>query len=107
MIGSIIWAWCQTNLRNSWMTSPKWTAQVAHFCFAAWLVLTVQLFWPWLLGWFVAIGLGVVAPLKEYLYDLHFEDPPQTLESQVIDHAVYTLGAVVGLLLLWQAGRLW
>lgn len=79
---------------NTWMTSPKFLAQAAHFLGAYAFVLTMshwhQPLWP------AGVAVCAYAGFKEFWYDMKFELPKQSVWDGVLDAAFLVLGMAAG-----------
>jgi hypothetical protein len=74
--------------------STMFITAMAHFWFAWALVMTFP-------HWYVLLGLIIVAAVKEYVFDLRFEQsPPQTIWDSTTDFIEYTTGGIFAYLLI-------
>ena len=71
-------------------------AQVAHLFSAYSAIFTVLVFCGPRVGLTVTILAVIVAAVKEFYYDAHYEIPFQAAADNVEDFAVYVLGMTLG-----------
>jgi hypothetical protein len=90
--GESVTAW--TWLRNSWMNDATYLAAMAHIAWACLIVLAADVLSRDARAWERGVTLTLVlfAALKEYVYDAHFEEPPQTWRDNTQDFVGYCCG---------------
>jgi hypothetical protein len=71
--------------------NPNWIAFNAH----CWFSYAVAFTFPHLFVW---IPMALVAGVKEFYFDKHFESPPQTFIDNVEDFAGYMTGLGLAIL---------
>lgn len=93
--------------KNRWMNDVNFLAAMAHFAWAALIVVSSFLLrrsWPeteWWTGALVAF-----AAVKEFFYDARYELPKQTVWDNVSDFLEYCAGCGAGWGVLWLARHL-
>ena len=73
-------------------TDPEFIAFNAH-CWFAFMLVSISPDKPW-----AVIGVNVFALLKEFWFDKHFEQPPQTFHENLLDFVGYSIGAALAFL---------
>jgi hypothetical protein len=82
-------------------SSPSFIAWNAHWGFAFFVVVAVMHFRNPACFWPVIGGCVVVAGVKEFWFDKHFElQPPQSFTDNLVDFAAYMSGLLAAVALL-------
>lgn len=81
----------------SWMTDSNFLAQMTHVLGGYGVILTAVLF-SYNLYYLVGISLLfiVYAFLKEFWFDINYENPKQSITNGLIDFAFYCIGILIG-----------
>ena len=70
-------------------TDPEFIAFNAH-CWFGFMLVSISPDKPW-----AVIGVNVFALGKEFWFDKHFEQPPQTFHENLLDFVGYSIGAAL------------
>jgi hypothetical protein len=93
-------------MKISWMTNYNFVCFMAHSEGALLLTLVpFLLFGP--TAWSaMTIAVLIAAGIKEFWFDMRYEDPPQTFNDSLLDFAGYAIGQLVSLGLMILVTRL-
>ena len=89
-------------LTNSWMTNDFFIGFMAHLLGSVSLLLTVALLSKLEMGAILIASAAMLfaAAIKEFVYDLNFEIPKQTLKDSALDFVGYCAGIATAWLVI-------
>jgi hypothetical protein len=85
-------------LTNGWMKSVAYLAQMSHVLAGYSILITANLLWGKLGMFLTLIPLIILVGLKEFWYDLRYEEPKETMMDSIFDASMYGLGATLAIL---------
>lgn len=88
------------NLTNSWMNSVNFLASMAHALFSYGTLLTVARLASIKVCFVAFLAILIYAAVKEFWYDANYELPKQTAADNWLDFSTYTLGGLIGLIVI-------
>ena len=90
------------NIRNSWMNNSQYLSQIGHGLGGLAIILVPAFLFGMTPVWYILPALLLIVSLKEFWYDLKYEDDPkQTFWDSAMDFGFYMLGVAVGMFLTY------